>query len=111
MNFTVPQYATLQKCTFASEIFTDYGAWSGALSSRADRAADLEKHARPFLARSAAMSIDHGRKVAVTAPLSAEFCAWLQSHGIVTYGIQAAFVEEGWRGIAATEELSAGDLC
>ena len=41
-------------------------------------------------------------------PISSVFLAWLQKHGVVAHGIEAAFVDEGWRGVAATRELPAG---
>ena len=40
--------------------------------------------------------------------LSSDFAAWLRIHRVAAHGIQAAFVAEGWRGIAATEDISAG---
>ena len=40
--------------------------------------------------------------------LKAEFSRWLSTHGVVAHGIQAAFVEEGWRGVVATEDIPAG---
>lgn len=40
--------------------------------------------------------------------LSSDFDAWLRVHHVIAHGIQAAFVAEGWRGIAATEDISAG---
>lgn len=42
------------------------------------------------------------------APISSVFLAWMQKHGVIVHGIEAAFVEEGWRGVAATHELPAG---
>ena len=42
------------------------------------------------------------------SPISSTFLAWLQKHGVIAHGIEAAFVDEGWRGVAATRELPAG---
>ncbi|KAL0036386.1 hypothetical protein WJX77_005489 [Trebouxia sp. C0004] len=42
--------------------------------------------------------------------MSSEFDAWLQASGVVAYDIKAAFVAEGWRGIAAVKQLPAGAL-
>ena len=41
-------------------------------------------------------------------PISGVFLAWLQAHGVIAHGIEAAFVQEGGRGIAAQHELPAG---
>jgi len=40
--------------------------------------------------------------------ISSEFVAWLQASGVVAYDIKAAYVAEGWRGIAAVNQLPAG---
>lgn len=40
--------------------------------------------------------------------ISPDFVAWLQANGVVAYDIKAAYVAEGWRGIAAVNQLSAG---
>ena len=42
------------------------------------------------------------------SPISSAFHAWLQKHGVIAHGIEAAFVDEGWRGVAATRELPTG---
>ena len=42
------------------------------------------------------------------SPIPAVFLDWLQKHGVIAHGIEAAFVDEGWRGVAATRELPAG---
>ena len=36
------------------------------------------------------------------------FHDWLSKHGVVAHCIQAAYVEEGWRGICATQDIPAG---
>ena len=40
--------------------------------------------------------------------ISSEFVAWLIANGVVAYDIKAAYVAEGWRGIAAVNQLPAG---
>lgn len=42
------------------------------------------------------------------SPISSVFLAWLQEHGVIAHGIDAGFVDVGWRGVAATRELPAG---
>ena len=42
------------------------------------------------------------------SPISSVFHAWLQKHGVIAHGIEAAFVDEGWRGVAATREVPVG---
>ena len=44
----------------------------------------------------------------VSCVISSEFVAWLQANGVVAYDIKAAYVAEGWRGIAAVNQLPAG---
>ena len=44
----------------------------------------------------------------VGCAISSAFFAWLQANGVVAYDIQAAYVAEGWRGIAAVNQLPAG---
>jgi len=46
----------------------------------------------------------------VDCVIDSEFVAWLQASGVVAYDIKAAFVAEGWRGIAAVNQLPAGGL-
>ena len=46
-----------------------------------------------------------------TPAISSDFIAWLQANGVVAYDIKAAYVAEGWRGIAAVNQLPAGGLC
>ena len=40
--------------------------------------------------------------------ISSDFVTWLQDNGVVAYDIKAAYVAEGWRGIAAVNQLPAG---
>lgn len=51
---------------------------------------------------------DSNESSMLQSPISPTFLAWLHKHNIITHGIAAAFVDEGWRGVAATEEVSAG---
>ncbi len=46
----------------------------------------------------------------VGCAISSDFVAWLQANGVVVYDIKAAYVAEGWRGIAAVNQLPAGEL-
>nr|ADX78230.1 CIA6 [Chlamydomonas reinhardtii] len=38
-----------------------------------------------------------------------ELLAWCRKHGVEFGGIQAAYVDEGWRGVVATRDLAPGD--
>ena len=52
--------------------------------------------------------MDQGKAGTSGSVLSSGFAAWLRIHHVFAHGVQAAFVAEGWRGIAATEDISAG---
>lgn len=47
---------------------------------------------------------------AVAIPLSLAFVAWCEEKGIERFGIEAAFVQAGWRGIVATHDIKSGDI-
>lgn len=38
-----------------------------------------------------------------------ELLAWCRKHGVEFGGIEAAYVDEGWRGVVATRDLAPGD--
>lgn len=46
--------------------------------------------------------------MAAPYPISPAFSDWLQAAGVVAHGIEAAYVNEGWRGIAANREIPRG---
>lgn len=36
--------------------------------------------------------------------------AWCEQHGIAVHGVDPAYVAQGWRGVVATQQLSAGNV-
>lgn len=42
--------------------------------------------------------------------LERAFFEWLREGGAQLHGIEAAYVEEGWRGVVATTDIDPGDL-
>ncbi len=49
--------------------------------------------------------VDAGASDEMVSPVYKDWC---EKSGIKRYGIEAAFVEHGWRGVVATEAIAAG---